>query len=59
MKQGRRSADATSPKAINQTGPGAEPVQIGLISLVIKQASRYTDGETAWGQEKDGAKKDF
>lgn len=38
MKQGRGSADASSPRAINQTGPAAEPVQIGLISLGIKQA---------------------
>lgn len=57
MKQGRGSADATSPRAINQTGPAAESVQIGLISLGIKQESRYKDVESVGDRErkkKDG-----
>lgn len=54
MKQGRGSADATSPRAINQTGPAVEPVQIGLISLGIKQESRYKDGERKGEIERKG-----
>lgn len=54
MKRGRGSTDATSPRAINQTGPAAQPVQIGLISLGIKQESRYKDGGREGGGKQGG-----
>lgn len=49
MKQGRGSADAASPRAINQTELAAEPVQIGLISLSI---SRNQGTRTGRGRER-------
>lgn len=52
MKQGRGSADATSPRAINQTEPAAEPVQIGLISLGMSRNQGKRTGEGGRDREK-------
>lgn len=54
MKQGRGSADAASPRAINQTEAAAEPVQIGLISLGISRNQGARTGRAGERERESG-----